>query len=70
VENGDCVSDGSKRLLENGDSISFSNIWIEENRGSVSDGLSMCSGERRQCIGRTVYVYRKTEILCRTEVNG
>jgi hypothetical protein len=37
-EKGACLSDGSK--------------WLEENEDSVSDGLWMCRGERRQCIGR------------------
>jgi hypothetical protein len=50
--NGDIVSDGCKWLVEIGFSASFGSKWIEENRGSVSDGLCISRGERRLCFGR------------------
>lgn len=50
-ENGGCVSDGSKSLEENGSSVLEVCKCLEENRGSESDGLWKCRGEKTQCIG-------------------
>jgi hypothetical protein len=44
------------RLLENLVCVSDGLCMFRVDGGSVSDGLWMCRGERRQCFGRTVEV--------------
>lgn len=46
-----CLKD-IRCVVENGDRVSDGRRLLEENGQIVSDGLCVCRGERRLCIGR------------------